>query len=224
MTSSQRQWLDRFGPHYLVEVERTSRVTAIPPQAPLDLAATFGRRAPLVVELGGGHGETISHAAARHPDVDYLGFEVFEAALASTVGKLAAAGLTNVRLIAGDGVDGLTHLLTPASVQEIWAFFPDPWHKSRHHKRRLVSPGFAALAADRLVPGGVLRLATDWADYAEWMAGVLADCPAFERQDSGRFPDRPLTKYEERGLRQGRSIHDLTYRRRPTPPREPGRP
>jgi tRNA (guanine-N7-)-methyltransferase len=214
MTTSQRQWLDRHGPRFLIEVERTDRVTAIPPQAPLDLAAVFGREAPLVVELGPGHGETLAAAAARHPDTDYLGFEVFEAALASAIGKFQAAGLGNVRLIAGDGVDGLAHLLTPGSVAELWVFFPDPWHKARHHKRRLVSREFADLAADRLVPGGALRLATDWDDYAEWMQDILDTHPSFERQDEGRFPDRPVTKFEARAIEAGRTIHDFTYRTR----------
>jgi tRNA (guanine-N7-)-methyltransferase len=211
MTVSQRQWLDRYGPDYLIEVTRSDRVTAIPPQPPLDLAAAFGRTAPLVVEIGSGHGETLAHAAARHRDINYLGFEVFEAALAATVGKLHAAGLTNVRLVAGDGADGLAHLLGPASVDAIWVFFPDPWHKARHHKRRLVSPAFAVLAASRLVPGGTLRLATDWDDYAEWMQAVLDSDARFARRDTGRPDDRPVTKFEARALAAGRTVHDFAY-------------
>jgi tRNA (guanine-N7-)-methyltransferase len=214
MTVSQRQWLDRDGARYLLEVERSPRVTAIPPQAPLDLEQVYGRAGDLVVEIGSGHGEALVAAATAHPDINYLGFEVFEAALASTVGHAAAAGLANVRLVAGDGVEGLRYLLTPASCREIWVFFPDPWPKARHHKRRLVSPAFAALAASRLCPGGYLRLATDWDDYAAAMAGSLATQPDLAFQaTSGRAGDRPLTKYEARGLAQGRTIHDLTYRR-----------
>ncbi|MDR1513454.1 MAG: tRNA (guanosine(46)-N7)-methyltransferase TrmB, partial [Propionibacteriaceae bacterium] len=212
MTTSQRHWLDRHGPAYLVDVRREARVTSIPPQPPLDLAAVFGRgTAPLVVEIGSGHGETLAFAAERHPDWDFLGFEVFDAALASTLGKLAAADLKNVRLVAGDGLEGLEHLLPPAAIMELWLFFPDPWHKSRHHKRRLVSQSFADLAASRLRPGGVLRLATDWDDYAAWTRAVLDPHPAFERLDAGRCPDRPETKFEARGRAAGRTIHDLAY-------------
>jgi tRNA (guanine-N7-)-methyltransferase len=213
MTLSQRQWLDRYGQRYVIEVARSGRATTIPAQAPLDLRTVFGRDRELVVEIGGGHGETLTAAALDQPDRNYLGFEVFEAGLAATVGKLAEAGLDNVRLIAGDGVDGLRHLLTAASCQEIWVFFPDPWHKTRHHKRRLVSPGFADLVASRLKPGGYLRLATDWPDYADWMTTVLDSHPALRRQADGRFPTRPITKYEARGLAQGRVITDLTYQR-----------
>jgi len=258
MTEAQRNWLTRHGPRYLVEVERTDRVTAIPPQPPLDLARVFGpsvagattatvtaraaasisptttspappasadssarapasRARPLVVEIGSGHGETLAFAAARHPETDYLGFEVFAAGLASTVGALAAARVDNVRLVAGDGVQGLRHLLTEGSCAELWVYFPDPWHKSRHHKRRLVSPSFVTLAASRLRPGGRLRLATDWPDYADWIEQVLADRPEFARRDEGRPADRPLTKYEARGLAQGRAIHDSTWVRRGRP-------
>jgi tRNA (guanine-N7-)-methyltransferase len=213
MTKHQAQWLDRYGPRYLLAVERAARVTAIPPQTPLDPAAVFGRAADLVVELGSGHGETLAHAAAARPELDYLGFEVFEAALAATVGKLHAADLTHVRLVAGDGTEGLDHLLEPASVDEIWVFFPDPWHKARHHKRRLVSPAFATLAASRLAPAGTLRLATDWDDYADWMQEILGGDARFTRDDSGRPPDRPVTKFEARALAAGRTIHDFAYRR-----------
>ena len=214
MTDSQRHWLHRHGPRYLLDVQRSDRVTAIPPQPPLDLERVFGRRADLVVEIGSGHGETLAHAAARHPETDFLGFEVFDAGLASTVGALAAAGLDNVRLVAGDGVQGLAHLLGPASCAELWVYFPDPWHKARHHKRRLVSPAFVTLAASRLRPGGLLRLATDWPDYADWIEQTLAGRPEFARRDLGRPADRPLTKYEARGLAQGRSIRDFTWVRR----------
>ncbi|MDR0417556.1 MAG: tRNA (guanine-N7)-methyltransferase, partial [Propionibacteriaceae bacterium] len=154
MTDAQRRWAARYGARYLLEVQRSARATAIPPQPPLDLDRVFGRPGDLVVEIGCGHGEALAAAAQRHPEANYLGFEVFDAGLASTMGALAAVGAEHVRLVAGDGAEGLRHLLRPWAAAEIWVYFPDPWPKARHHKRRLVSPAFARLAASRLRPGG----------------------------------------------------------------------
>jgi tRNA (guanine-N7-)-methyltransferase len=211
MTSAQRRWLEQSGARYLLPVSNWPRSTVIAPQPPLDQTAVFGRQADLVVELGSGQGEALAQAAARHPEVNYLGFEVFAAALAMTVGRLAAAGADHVRLVAGDGLQGLRHLLGEASCQEIWVFFPDPWPKARQRKRRLVAPPLIDLAASRLRLGGVLRLATDWTDYAAAMTALLDCDQRFRRLDQGRFADRPTTKYEARGLRQGRLITDLTF-------------
>ena len=143
-----------------------------------------------------------------------IAFEVWRPGVAETLGRLAEAGLTNVRLCSVDAVWSLEHLLGAGSVSELWTFFPDPWHKTRHHKRRLVAPGFAALAASRLVPGGTWRLATDWARYAEQMVEVLDAEPLLEGGVTDRWEERPVTKFERKGLAVGRTITDLCYRRR----------
>ena len=185
------------------------------PQPPLDLEALFGRRAPLGVEIGVGSGEHLASVAAARPGWNLLGFEVYEKALASTMGRLAKHDCDNVKLICADGVGGLELLLTPGSVDEVWTYFPDPWHKARHHKRRLVSPGFAELVASRLAPGGRWLLATDWDDYADAIAEVLAGCPALTDQYAGaqtpRPAERPITKFERRGLDAGRTIHEFSW-------------
>lgn len=212
--SQQRAW-ETYAPRYLVDVARDRLSTSVAAQPPLDWAAIFGREAPLVVDIGPGNGDSLLAAAQADPGRDVVGFEVFEPSLASALGRLGGHDVTNARVVMADGVAGLTHLVAPASLTEVRIFFPDPWHKARHHKRRLVSPAFAQLVADRLLPGGVLRLATDWEDYALAMREVL-DASALENDHEGwapRFAERPMTKYEQRGLDAGRALHDLTYRR-----------
>ena len=176
------------------------------------LRSWFGRQAPVVVEVGSGIGEATAALAAGRPAYDVLAFEVWRPGVAHTLGLLAAAGAGNVRLISVDAVWALEHLFAPASVEEVWTFFPDPWPKKRHHKRRLVSPHFAALVADRLRPGGLWRLATDWADYAGWMRAVLDAEPRLEGGPSERWAERPMTRFERKGISAGRTIIDLTYR------------
>ncbi len=214
--SQQRSW-DAYRDRYLVEILRNDASTSVASQPIPDWTHIFGRTAPLVVEIGSGRGDALAAAAQANPGCDFVGFEVFEPALASTIGRLTAHGSTNARLVLADGVQGLATLFAPGSLAEIRVFFPDPWHKARHHKRRLVTPEFAALAADRLAEGAVLRLATDWQDYAEAMREVLDDSTLVgENPDDGwspRFDERPVTKYEHRGLEAGRTIHDLTYRK-----------
>jgi tRNA (guanine-N7-)-methyltransferase len=172
----------------------------------------FGRAAPLVVEIGSGVGEATAALAARRPDCDVLAFEVWRPGVATTLGLLAEAGADNVRLISVDAVWAVEHLLAPGSIEEVWTFFPDPWPKKRHHKRRLVSASFAALIASRLRPGGLWRLATDWEDYAEQMQAVLEAEPGLEGGRTERWADRPVTRFERKGLAAGRTIVDLTYR------------
>lgn len=182
-----------------------------------DLRSWFGREAPLVVEIGCGVGEATAALAAARPAYDVLGFEVWQPGVADTFWRLEQVGATNVRLMSIDAVWAVEHLLRRDSVSELWTFFPDPWPKQRHHRRRLVGPGFARLAAERLAPGAVWRLATDWDDYAEQMADVLDAEPLLENVHGGpapRFADRPLTRFERRGLDAGRQITDLSYRRR----------
>lgn len=176
------------------------------------LEAWFGRGAPLVVEIGSGMGEATAALAARRPEVDVLALEVWRPGVAHTLGLLADAGADNVRLLGVDAVWALEHLLGPASVEEVWTFFPDPWPKKRHHKRRLVSAPFAALVASRLRPGGRWRLATDWPQYAEQMRKVLDAEPGLTGGVVERWADRPLTKFERKGRAAGRPIVDLAYR------------
>jgi tRNA (guanine-N7-)-methyltransferase len=181
-----------------------------------EIAQCFGRQAPLVVEIGSGIGEATAALAARRPEANVLAFEVWRPGVAETLGRLAEAGAGNVRLLSVDAVWSMEHLVTPASVTELWTFFPDPWPKKRHHRRRLVSPRFASVAAARLVPGGLWRLATDWPDYADQMLSVLGDEPLLENVYDGaapRWDERPLTRFERRGIRAGRPITDLAFRR-----------
>ncbi|MDN4173830.1 tRNA (guanosine(46)-N7)-methyltransferase TrmB [Nocardioides sp. SOB77] len=173
----------------------------------------FGRRAPLVVEIGSGVGEATAALAAARPAHDVLAFEVWRPGVADTLWKLADAGADNVRLCGVDAVWSMEHLLGEGSVEELWTFFPDPWRKARHHKRRLVSADFARLAASRLRPGAIWRLATDWADYAEQMIEVLGAEPSLEGGVVERWADRPVTRFERKGVEAGRTITDLCYRR-----------
>ena len=158
-------------------------------------------------------GEATAALAAARRDDDVLAFEVWRPGVAETFLRLEQSGATNVRLLSVDAVWSVEHLLAPASVHELWTFFPDPWHKTRHHKRRLVTPPFAALAASRLRPGGVWRLATDWADYAEQMVRVLDAEPGLEGGVVDRWAERPVTRFERKGTAAGRGIADLRYRR-----------
>jgi tRNA (guanine-N7-)-methyltransferase len=191
---------------------------------PYDPQAWFGRTAPLVLEIGSGMGESTAALAAAAPDVDHIAVEVYEPGLAQLLMRLADADLTNVTLLRGDAVALLEERVPPASLAGIRIFFPDPWPKRRHRKRRLVQPGFVALAASRLEPGGLLHLATDWDDYALQMRAVCDAEPALENTAAdlpgGWTPRpewRPVTKFEQRARDEGRAIHDLVYRARPTP-------
>jgi len=181
--------------------------------AGFSFADAFGREAPLVVEIGSGVGEATAALAATRPDCNVLALEVWRPGVAETLGRLAAAGADNVRLCSVDAVWTLQHLFGPSSITELWTFFPDPWHKTRHHKRRLVNPANAAIVADRLVPGGTWRLATDWADYAEQMVTVLDAEPRLDGGVVPRWSERPVTKFERKGVAKGRAITDLCYRR-----------
>ena len=177
----------------------------------------FGRgpeeRDGLIVEIGSGVGEATAALAATRPTYDVLAFEVWRPGVASTLARLEEAGADNVRLCRVDAVWSVENLLGPGSIAELWTFFPDPWHKKRHHKRRLVTPRFAKLAASRLRPGGLWRLATDWEDYADQMLEVLTAEPALEGGVVGRWDERPVTKFERKGVAAGRSITDLAFRR-----------
>jgi tRNA (guanine-N7-)-methyltransferase len=181
-----------------------------------DLTAWFGRQAPLVAEIGSGVGEATVRLAAARPSSDVLAFEVWRPGVAATLIRLEEAGVENVRLLSVDAVWSFEHLLAPGRLSELWTFFPDPWPKRRHHRRRLVGPEFAAVAASRLQSGGLWRLATDWSDYAAQMQAVLDAQPGLRNAHDGvapRWAERPLTRFERRGLRAGRTVTDLTYER-----------
>lgn len=183
-----------------------------------DLDMAFGRVAPRHLELGFGMGDALAEMAAAHPERDYLGIEVYRPGVGSLFAKLAAAEITNVRVVCGDAVEVLTQHLQPAHLAALYVFFPDPWPKTRHHKRRLINAEFALQAARILSPGGHLHLATDWADYARHMMDVMEPLPHYiNLAGSGCFAarpaERPLTKFEKRGNRLGHKIYDLIYQR-----------
>lgn len=217
MRPPQRMAWDRYSPRFLLEVPRRETSTSVSPEARLDLAQVFGRTAPLVVEIGPGTGDSLIPMAAARPGSNVLAFEVYRPAIAQILARIGELGLTNVRLVEADAAAGLEHLVPPAAVEELWTFFPDPWPKSRHHKRRLVDAAFAARVVSRLRPGGRWRLATDWPDYAAQMMAVLDAQPGLVNEAGRgavpRWPDRPITRFEERGAEAGRPIVDLSYRR-----------
>jgi tRNA (guanine-N7-)-methyltransferase len=222
LTKSQQKAWDTKRETYLVDVPRALAVTSVDPAWRFDAEATFGRRAPLVVEIGSGQGEAIVAAADAHPGRDHLAVEVYTPGLAQTIVRAEQCrdrqGLSNLRLLQVNAAELLETALPAASVDEVWVFFPDPWHKSRHHKRRLVRPSFATLVARVLRPGGVLRLATDWAEYAEQMLEVLdaSDGLVNAHGPGGvapRFTGRVLTSFERKGQAAGRSVTDLEYMR-----------
>jgi tRNA (guanine-N7-)-methyltransferase len=186
---------------------------------PLDAGRAFGRTAPLVVEIGFGMGQSLAAMAADRPDLNYLGIEVHRPGVGRLFATLAAAGTGNVRVYCDDAVEVLEQCIADGSLDGVQIFFPDPWHKKRHHKRRLVQPAFVALLVRKLKPGGWLHLATDWENYAEQMLEVLEAEPGLvNRADPGSFsprPDsRPRTKFEQRGQRLGHGVWDLVFERR----------
>ncbi|MFI5427393.1 tRNA (guanosine(46)-N7)-methyltransferase TrmB [Aeromicrobium sp. UC242_57] len=180
LTERQQSAWDATAETFVLDAPRHGPNTSIDPTYVLDQEATFGRKAPLVVEIGSGRGEAIVHAASEHPDWDFLGLEVYVPGVAQTLVTARHAGVTNVRLMIVNAAEALSTMLPPGSVHELRIWFPDPWHKKRHNKRRLITPDFAAIAARALAPGGVWRLATDWQDYADQMREVLAGSTDFE--------------------------------------------
>ncbi len=216
--AQERAWAE-LSPRYAIDVQRDAAATSILPGSPLAPSEAYGRTAPLIVEIGSGQGHAIVHAAAQAPGTDFLAVEVFRAGLARTMLDADRAGIRNLRLVEANAPEVLEHLLPEASVDEVWIFFPDPWHKSKHNKRRLIAPVFPPLAARALRDGGLLRLATDWEDYALQMRDVMADAegfaPAFAGEWAPRFDGRTMTAFERKGIAKGRDIRDLVYRRAP---------
>jgi tRNA (guanine-N7-)-methyltransferase len=184
---------------------------------PLDLERAFGRAAPKVLEIGFGMGETTASIAAAHPEIDYLCVEVHAPGVGSLLNRIAALGLRNVRVIRHDAVEVLERMIAPAALDGVHIFFPDPWPKKRHHKRRLIQPAFAHLLASRMKPGARLHVATDWEDYARQILEVLSGEPALENTAPGFAPRpeaRPDTKFERRGVAAGHRVWDVAFRKR----------
>jgi tRNA (guanine-N7-)-methyltransferase len=185
----------------------------------IDLDAWFGRRAPRTLEIGFGNGDTLLALAAAHPDRDFLGIEVHRPGVGHLLLGCETSALTNVRVLCADAMGCLAADLPDASFDEVLLYFPDPWPKSRHHKRRIVQPTFGEHVARVLVSGGVLRLATDWDPYAEQMRDVLAANDSLVNESATgdwvpRPASRPQTRFERRGRRLGHAVRDLAYRRR----------
>jgi len=184
---------------------------------PLDLAAAFGRSAPTVLEIGFGMGETTARIAAENPGNDYLGVEVHTPGVGALLKRVEEQALTNVRVVQHDAVEVVRDMIPPASLAGIHVFFPDPWPKKRHHKRRLVQPAFVGLLASRLASGGYLHAATDWQEYADHILATLSAEPALVNRTSG-FADRPATrpetKFEQRGRRLGHGSWDIVFEKR----------
>ena len=208
VTAAQRRAIDKLLPRYGIPYA---------PQ-PLDLDHAFGRSAPRFLEIGFGMGETTVEIAAGHPANDYLGIEVHSPGVGSLLKRIGELGLTNIRIIQHDAVEVIAHMLAPESLDGAHIYFPDPWPKKRHHKRRLVQTPFIALLASRLKAGAYIHLATDWFEYAEQMLAVLAAEPALENTTDGysaRPAWRPQTKFESRGRKLGHGVWDILFRRRP---------
>jgi tRNA (guanine-N7-)-methyltransferase len=208
-TPAQERALGELWPAYGIDLDAR----------PLDLEAVFGRSAPRCLEIGFGAGEVIGTLAEANPHIDYLGIEVHRAGVGRLLLYARQGLLKNLRIICNDAVDVLREHVANHSFDEILVFFPDPWHKKRHHKRRLIEPSFVALAASKLRSGGTLRLATDWQDYAEQMLAVCNAEPALLTLSADstyvRRPDfRPATRFERRGERLGHGVWDLAYSRR----------
>ena len=196
---------------------------ALPPDnhgEPLHLDPWFGRSAPLILEIGSGMGESTAELAATAPQLNHLAVEIYQPGLAQLLMRIRDRNLSNIRLVRGDAVRLLRWYLAPGSLAGIRIYFPDPWPKRKHHKRRLIQPQFAALAASRLRPGGTLHLATDWEHYAEQMFQVcqgeplLANSAPVGSRWTPRPAWRPMTKFEQRANAEGREIRDLIYTRR----------
>jgi tRNA (guanine-N7-)-methyltransferase len=208
-TPAQERALGELWPTYGIDLEAP----------PLDLKAVFGRESPRCLEIGFGAGEVIGALAETNPHIDYLGIEVHRSGVGRLLLRAQQCALKNLRVICSDAVDVLQDYIADASFDEMLVFFPDPWHKKRHHKRRLIEPCFVALAAAKLRGGGTLRLATDWQAYAEQMLSVCNANPALQSLSGdstyvARPQFRPPTRFERRGERLGHGVWDLAYAKR----------
>ena len=218
MSEAQDRAYEELADVYLLDIPRDIASMSVHPDAEFDHEKVYGRKADLVVEIGSGQGQAVVHAAQQTPERDFLAVEVFRAGVARTMLDADRAGARNIRLAEANAPEVLTKLLPEGAAQEIWVFFPDPWHKARHNKRRLIQESFLPVLAGALADGGVLRMATDWEEYALQMREVLDGAADFERGFEGewaeRFDGRILTAFEKKGIRKGRDIRDLTYVRK----------
>ncbi|MEO6080838.1 MAG: tRNA (guanosine(46)-N7)-methyltransferase TrmB [Steroidobacteraceae bacterium] len=208
LTTAQQRALEEYWPRYGLEYGGGR----------IDLTTLFGRDAPRTLEIGFGNGDNLAQLAAMYPEQDFIGVEVHPPGVGHLLLKAAQGGIGNLRIVQHDAVELLRDSFHPASLDAILALFPDPWHKKRHHKRRLVSREFAELALSRLKPGGTLQLATDWTPYAEWMLEILDAVQGLRNCSAdGRYMPRNLgraaTRFEQRGERLGHAVHDLCYER-----------
>lgn len=213
MTPAQRCAFELLLPRYGIAFE----------QSPIDFPNVFGRAAPVVLEIGFGMGETTAAIAAAHPEQDFLGVEVHAPGVGSLLRQVDAAHLTNVRVIRHDAVEVVEQMIPLASLAGVHVYFPDPWPKKRHHKRRLLQPAFVRALAERLLAGGYLHAATDWKPYAEEILGTLAAEPLLENICTGFAPRpawRPRTKFESRGEKLGYAVADILFRRAEVKPTE----
>ena len=207
MGTGQIRALAELGPTFVLPYQNT----------PLDLATTFGRDAPCVLEIGFGMGDATAQIAQSLPGTNFLGVEVHPPGVGALLKHIGEKGLTHVRIVQHDAVEVLQHMVAPQSLAGVHIFFPDPWHKKRHHKRRLIQPDFVAQLVTHLAPGGYVHCATDWEPYAQQMLEVLTAEPALTNTAEGfaqRPAYRPLTKFEQRGLKLGHGVWDLVFRLR----------
>jgi tRNA (guanine-N7-)-methyltransferase len=207
MGTGQQRALETLGPRYVLPYR----------PEPLDLAAAFGREAPKILEIGFGMGDATAQIAAARPGDDFLGIEVHTPGVGALLQRIEERGLTNLRIVQHDAVEVLRDMIPPASLAGVHVYFPDPWHKKKHNKRRLIQAGFVRTLCGHLAPGGYLHCATDWQPYAEQMLEVLGAEPALANTADGYAPRpdwRPLTKFENRGLKLGHGVWDLVFRKR----------
>ena len=191
--------------------------STLPGSYPCDWGQHFGRNAPRIVEIGFGMGAATAEIAAQQPHNDFIGLEVHEPGVGALLKLINDQSLQNIRIIQHDAVEVLEQMVAPQSLAGVHIFFPDPWHKKRHHKRRLIQPPLVALLASRLQAGGLLHCATDWQPYAEQMLAVLRAEPTLQNTADGYAPKpdyRPMTKFEKRGLALGHGVWDLVFRKR----------
>ncbi|MFC3152034.1 tRNA (guanosine(46)-N7)-methyltransferase TrmB [Litoribrevibacter euphylliae] len=208
MTESQQRAMD----------EHWQQLGLTHEQGQLDLAQVFGREAPLVVEVGFGNGDSLVEMAQREPEKDFIGIEVHEPGVGRLINNVVSLGLTNLRAYCHDAVEVFSDCIADESIDRMQLFFPDPWHKKRHHKRRIVQPEFVEMVRRKLKKGGVWHMATDWEHYAEQMMEVMSEAPGYKNVAAdGQYvprPDtRPLTKFEQRGERLGHGVWDLMFER-----------
>ncbi len=206
-TIGQAKAIETLGPRYLVPYQAQ----------PVDLAALFGRAAPTVLEIGFGMGEATAHIAGLMPEKNFLCCEVHTPGVGALLKRIGDLGLTNIRIVQHDAVEVLDHMLAPQALAGVHIFFPDPWHKARHNKRRLVQPHFVAKLLPRLESGGYIHCATDWEPYAQQMMEVLSAEAELQNTAEGFAPRpeyRPLTKFENRGIRLGHGVWDVVFRKK----------